>query len=96
VSLGVGRLRGADGTHVATVPDATGHGISAALFTMVFTTLLHASIGRFPEPARTLKEINRSFLNAAGVDGCFFSACLVRVDPWLPRATCASAGIRRG
>ncbi len=81
-----------DGALIATVADATGHGISAALFTMVYKTLLHAMIGRFPEPARALEEVNRAFLRSAGVDGFFLSACLVRIEPAAPRATVALAG----
>ncbi len=73
-----------DGSLVATVADATGHGISAALFTMVYKTLLHATIGRLTEPARALEEINRSFMRSAGVDGFFLSACLARIEPAFP------------
>jgi hypothetical protein len=81
-----------DGSLVVTVADATGHGISAALFTMVYKTLLHATIGRLTEPARALEEINRSFMRSAGVDGFFLSACLARIEPAFPRATVALAG----
>jgi phosphoserine phosphatase RsbU/P len=81
-----------DGSLVATVADATGHGISAALFTMVYKTLLHATIGRLSEPARTLEEVNRALMRSAGVDGFFLSACLVRIDPAGSRAAVALAG----
>ena len=81
-----------DGSLVATVADATGHGISAALFTMVYKTLLHATIGRLAEPARALEEVNRAFLRSAGVDGFFLSACLVRIEPAISKATIALAG----
>jgi len=81
-----------DGALVATVADATGHGISAALFTMVYKTLLHSSIGRFREPARAMEDINRGFLRSAGVEGFFLSACIATVDPLTMRAVSASAG----
>ncbi len=35
-----------DGSLIATVADATGHGIFASLFTIVFKMLLHSAVGR--------------------------------------------------
>jgi phosphoserine phosphatase RsbU/P len=69
-----------DHTLIATLADATGHGISASLFTMVYKTLLHGSFGRHREPARVLEQVNKGFLESAGIDGYYIGACLVSFD----------------
>ncbi len=79
-------------TLIATLADATGHGISASLFTMVYKTLLHASFAPHREPGRVLENVNRSFLETAGIDGFYVSACLVRYDTVSGRGLYAAAG----
>jgi phosphoserine phosphatase RsbU/P len=67
-------------TLVATMADATGHGISAALFTMVYKSLLHASFALHRQPAQVLEQVNRGFLETAGIDGFYIDAGLVIYD----------------
>ena len=83
-------------TLIATVADATGHGISASLFTMVYKTLLHSSFAGHRGPGEILGNINRGFLETAGVDGFYIGACLVSYDPQSRRGSYASAGHPRG
>jgi sigma-B regulation protein RsbU (phosphoserine phosphatase) len=81
---------------IATIADATGHGISASLFTMVYKTLLHSSFTAHRSPAGVLASINRGFLETAGVDGFYISSCLVSYDPLTRRGSYAAAGHPRG
>ena len=67
-------------TLIATLADATGHGISASLFTMVYKTLLHASFALHRDPGKVLEQVNRGFLESAGIDGYYIGACLVSYD----------------
>lgn len=83
-------------TLIATVADATGHGISASLFTMVYKTLLHSSFGRHRDPARVLDGVNRDFLETADVDGFYVGACLVSYDTQSRTGSYAAAGHPRG
>jgi phosphoserine phosphatase RsbU/P len=83
-------------TLIATVADATGHGISASLFTMVYKTLLHSSFSGHRGPAEIMANINRGFMETAGVDGFYIGACLVSYDPATRRGSYASAGHPRG
>ncbi len=83
-------------TLIATLADATGHGISASLFTMAYKTLLHASFGLHRSPGRILEHVNTSFLESAGIDGYYISACLVSYDILEHRGAYASAGHPHG
>jgi sigma-B regulation protein RsbU (phosphoserine phosphatase) len=83
-------------TLIATVADATGHGISASLFTMVYKTLLHSSFSGRRGPGEIMASINRGFLETAGVDGFYIGACLVNYDPATCTGSYASAGHPRG
>ena len=83
-------------TVIATVADATGHGISASLFTMVYKTLLHSSFGRHRDPARVLASVNRDFLETADVDGFYIGACVVSYDTESRAGSYAAAGHPRG
>ena len=83
-------------TVIATVADATGHGISASLFTMVYKTLLHSSFGRHRDPAGVLARVNRDFLETADVDGFYIGACLVSYDTQSRAGSYAAAGHPRG
>jgi sigma-B regulation protein RsbU (phosphoserine phosphatase) len=83
-------------TLIATIADATGHGISASLFTMVYKTLLHSSFTGHRRPAEVMASINRGFLETAGVDGFYISSCLVSYDPATRRGSYAAAGHPRG
>jgi serine phosphatase RsbU (regulator of sigma subunit) len=79
-------------TLIATVADATGHGVSASLFTMVYKSLLHASFAQSRDPAVALQTVNRSFLETVDVEGFYVSACLVRWDTMTRRGVYAAAG----
>ena len=86
-----------DGTTlIATVADATGHGISASLFTMVYKTLLHSSFALHRDPGTVLETVNRGFLETAGVDGFYVGACLVSFDTTTRRGRYAAAGHPQG
>ena len=81
-----------DHTLIATLADATGHGISASLFTMAYKTLLHASLAHVRTPGQILEHVNTSFRESAGVDGYYVGACVVRYDTEQHRGTFAAAG----
>jgi phosphoserine phosphatase RsbU/P len=83
-------------TLILTVADATGHGISASLFTMVYKTLLHSTFARHRAPGKVLDSVNRSFLETAGVDGFYVGACVVRFDTAARQGSYAAAGHPRG
>ena len=83
-------------TLIVTLADATGHGISASLFTMVYKTLLHASFALHRDPGRVLEHVNRGFLESAGIDGYYIGACLVRYDTTTCRGCYAAAGHPHG
>jgi len=83
-------------TLIATLADATGHGISASLFTMVYKTLLHGSFARHREPARVLEQVNKGFLETAGIDGYYIGACLVSFDTAARTGRYAAAGHPHG
>jgi phosphoserine phosphatase RsbU/P len=83
-------------TLITTIADATGHGISASLFTMAYKTLLHSSFGRHRGPGEVLGSVNRGFLKTAEVDGFYISACLVSYDTASRAGTYAAAGHPRG
>ena len=83
-------------TVIATVADATGHGISASLFTMVYKTLLHSSFGRHRDPGQVLASVNRDFLETADVDGFYIGACVVSYDTESRAGSYAAAGHPRG
>jgi phosphoserine phosphatase RsbU/P len=83
-------------TLIATVADATGHGISASLFTMVYKALLHGSFALQKEPSRVLEQVNRGFLESAGIDGYYIDACLVSFDTVSREGRYAAAGHPQG
>ncbi|MGO9310995.1 MAG: PP2C family protein-serine/threonine phosphatase [Spirochaetia bacterium] len=83
-------------TLIVTLADATGHGISASLFTMVYKTLLHASFAIHRDPGKVLEHVNRGFLESAGIDGYYIGACLVRYDTATCRGLYAAAGHPHG
>jgi PAS domain S-box-containing protein len=85
-----------DDTLIATMADATGHGMTASLFTLVFKTLLHAAFARFRAPAEVLGEINRGFMQLAGIEGYYLSACIVGYDPRTGKGSYAAAGHPEG
>ena len=83
-------------TLIATIADATGHGISASLFTMVYKTLLHAAFSRYREPGQIMGSINRGFMETAGVEGFYIGACLVSYDTESRSGRYAAAGHPKG
>jgi len=83
-------------TLIATLADATGHGISASLFTMVYKTLLHGAFALHRDPGRVLEHVNKGFLESAGIDGYYIGACLVSYDTVTRRGRYAAAGHPHG
>lgn len=83
-------------TLIATIADATGHGVSASLFTMVYRTLLHSSFARHRGPGEVMGSVNRGFLETAGVDGFYIGACLVSYNAVSRTGRYAAAGHPRG
>jgi sigma-B regulation protein RsbU (phosphoserine phosphatase) len=70
-----------EGPLVATVADATGHGVSAALFSMIYKALLHAALAEHRSPGSVLRAVNQGFLETVSVDGFYLTACLLSLDP---------------
>jgi sigma-B regulation protein RsbU (phosphoserine phosphatase) len=83
-------------TLIATLADATGHGISASLFTMVYKSLLHGAFARHQKPSSVLENVNRAFLETAGIDGFYVGVCLVRYNPSTREGVYSAAGHPRG
>jgi serine phosphatase RsbU (regulator of sigma subunit) len=83
-------------TLIATLADATGHGISASLFTMVYKTLLHGAFALHRDPGSVLEMVNKGFLESAAIDGYYIGACLVSYDTITCRGRYAAAGHPHG
>lgn len=81
-----------DKTLVATVADATGHGISASLFTVIYKTLLHSSFANLHDPAEVLKSVNQGFLKTTRIDGYYLTATMINLNPHSLRGKLSSAG----
>ncbi len=81
-----------DGALIATVADATGHGMSASLFALVYKTLLHSALSQCRTPGAILSEVNKGFLRLSGIEGYYMSACVVRLDPRTGAGSYAAAG----
>jgi phosphoserine phosphatase RsbU/P len=69
------------GLLVACMADVTGHGISAALFAMIFKTLFHASLKESYSPGKMLELINRGFCQTSTVEGYYLTASVIVFDP---------------
>jgi len=80
------------GVLVASSADATGHGVSAALFAMIYKTLFHGSVKQTYSPAVMLESINRDFCKTATVEGYYLTASIVVLDPVSRSGYFASAG----
>ena len=80
------------GLLAASGADATGHGISAALFAMIYKTLFHGSIKETYSPAAMLETINSDFCRTAMVEGYYLTASIVVLDPNSRTGFFASAG----
>ena len=80
------------GLLAASGADATGHGISAALFAMIYKTLFHGSIKNTLSPAEMLESINRDFCRTSTVEGYYLTSSIVVMDPASRRGYFASAG----
>jgi len=81
-----------DGSLIATVADATGHGISASLFSMIYKTLLHSAFSSCRNPGEILRSINRGFSQTVKIDGFYLTGSIVRFDPESLCGNYASAG----
>lgn len=80
------------GLLVATSADATGHGVSAALFAMIYKTLFHGSLKETYAPSSMLDHINRDFCKTSTVEGYYLTASVVIMDPRTRAGYFASAG----
>lgn len=80
------------GLLVACSADATGHGISAALFAMIFKTLFHASIKETYSPGAMLALVNDAFCDMMTIEGYYLTATVVVLDPQTCEGYYASAG----
>lgn len=80
------------GLLAASSADATGHGISAALFAMIYKTLFHGSIKETYSPAKMLNTINDDFCRTSMVEGYYLTASVVVLDPNSRTGMFASAG----
>jgi sigma-B regulation protein RsbU (phosphoserine phosphatase) len=81
-----------DGTLIATVADAVGHGVSASLFSMIYKALLHAAFADARKPQEVLERVNRGFCSTVSIEGFYLSAVLVCLDPEAATGCTASAG----
>ncbi len=72
--------------------DATGHGVSAALFAMIYKTLFHGSLKNTYAPAAMLESINYDFCRTSTVEGYYLTASIVVMDPSSRTGYFASAG----
>lgn len=80
------------GLLVASSADATGHGISAALFAVIYKALFHSGIGSSSSPAEMLAAINDGFCRTSTVEGYYLTASIVVLDPRTGEGRFASAG----
>ncbi|GAB1482023.1 hypothetical protein MASR2M78_08380 [Treponema sp.] len=80
------------GLLIASSADATGHGVSAALFAMIYKTLFHAGIKETYSPAVMLEKINQDFIRTSTVEGYYLTASVVVFDPVSRSGFFASAG----
>lgn len=81
-----------DKSLVITVADATGHGISASLFTVIYKTLLHSSFAFLHNPVEVLRNVNHGFLKTSQIDGYYITAAMVIYNPVTRTGKYASAG----
>ncbi len=81
-----------DGTLIATVADAVGHGVSASLFSMIYKALLHAAFAEARQPQEVLERVNRGFCSTVSIEGFYLSAVLASLDPEGVTGCAASAG----
>jgi sigma-B regulation protein RsbU (phosphoserine phosphatase) len=77
---------------IATIADATGHGISASLFTVIYKTLLHSSFASFHNPAGVLEHVNRGFLQTTQIEGYYITAAIINFNPATRSGKIAFAG----
>lgn len=80
------------GTLIASSADATGHGVSAALFAMIYKTLFHSSLKADRSAAQILEYINDGFLRTSTVEGYYLTASVLVMDPESASGVYASAG----
>lgn len=81
-----------DGTLIATVADAVGHGVSASLFSMIYKALLHAAFADARKPQEVLERVNRGFCSTVSIEGFYLSAVLACLDPEAATGCSSSAG----
>lgn len=80
------------GLLVASGADATGHGVSAALFSMIYKTLFHGSLKQSYDPALMVETINADFCRTSTVEGYYLTASIAIIEPETRSGYFASAG----
>ncbi len=80
------------GLIAATGADATGHGVSAALFAMIYKALFHGSVKDTYSPSAMLESINRDFCRMNTVEGYYLTSSILILDPHSRTGYFASAG----
>ena len=80
-----------DGTVLLCVADVTGHGVSAAMATVLLRSLLHTAAESLCCPREVLDFVNRRFEEAT-LPGDFATVILVQIDVQSQRLEYASAG----
>lgn len=81
-----------DGTLLATIADATGHGVSAALFSMIYKALMHSALAAHRSPAQILQSVNQGFCRTVNIEGFYLTGSLVYLDPGTGSGLFSAAG----
>lgn len=71
--------------------DAAGHGVQAALVTMIIKGE-YEKVKQYKDPGRLLRKLNNSFLDLYEILGVFFSSIIIDIDLENKRLLYASAG----
>lgn len=79
------------GLLIACMADVTGHGVSAALFAMIFKALFHASVKESYSPGKMLELINQGFCQTSTVEGYYLTASIIVYDTEMHKGYFASA-----
>jgi len=80
-----------NGTVLLCVADVSGHGVSAAMSTVLLRSLLHTATENLCHPGEILEFVNRRFVEAV-LPGDFATAILIQIEVQSRRLTFASAG----
>jgi len=76
----------------AAIADATGHGISAAIFTIAFKALFYAALQSYSKPEHILQQINKELCETGAIEGNFLSAAVLHIKAHTGKGSIAAAG----